>query len=80
MTKLSIELPNQTLETLREIAESELTSVTRLVQKSVYAWLDNRRTGEVAKTILQDTRLGDLRTDLSGVVQKKNSTRTEQES
>jgi hypothetical protein len=48
MVKLSIELPTETLETLRAIAVSDLTSVTRLVQRAVRDWMDARRTTEAA--------------------------------
>src|ERR1700722_152788 len=51
VVKTSAELRTEDLAALKEIAEIELTSVNRLIQKAVRAWLDNYRTTQAAHKI-----------------------------
>jgi hypothetical protein len=70
--KVSIELSTATLEALRSIADSEPTSVTRLVQRAVRDWLDHRRTGEAAQGIHRDTTFEALLRQGEAVRQENN--------
>jgi len=49
--KTSAELRIEDLAALKEIADIELTSVTRLIQKSVRAWIDSYRSTQAALKI-----------------------------